>query len=80
MSWSSWKKGSVFFNVYFVRMKLFYHLRFISMYSVLNQLSEYIYFYISKSITSYTFLLAFKIVESLQCILKKQFIQYLIFP
>ena len=27
------------------------------------------YFYISKNITSYTFLLAFKIIKSLQCIL-----------
>ena len=36
------------------------------MYSVLNRLSE---FYVSKNITSYTFLLVFKIVESLQCIL-----------
>ena len=41
------------------------------MYSVLNELSEYIYMYISKNITSYSFLLAFKIVESLQCILKR---------
>ena len=40
------------------------------MYSVLNTLSEYTNFYISKNITSYTFLLVFKIVESLQCILK----------
>ena len=40
------------------------------MYNVLNTLSEYIYFYISKNITSYTFLLVFKIVESLQCIVK----------
>ena len=40
------------------------------MYSVLNALSEYTYFYISKNITLYTFLLDFKIVESLQCILK----------
>ena len=39
------------------------------MYSVLNTLSESTYFYRSKNITSYTFLLAFKIVESLQCIL-----------
>ena len=38
--------------------------------SVLSKLSKYTYFYGSKSITSYTFLLAFKIVESLQCILK----------
>ena len=40
------------------------------MYSVLNTLSGYRYFYISKNITSYTFLLVFKIVENLQCILK----------
>ena len=40
------------------------------MYSVLNTLSEYTYFYILKNITSYTFLLAFKIVESLQCTLQ----------
>ena len=40
------------------------------MYSVLSTLSEYTYFYISKNITSYTFFPVFKIVESLQCILK----------
>ena len=37
------------------------------MYSVLDTLSEYTYFYISKKIASYTFALIFKIVESLQC-------------
>ena len=42
------------------------------MYSVLNKLSKYIYFYISKNIASYTFLLVFKIVESLKCILKRK--------
>ena len=31
------------------------------MHSVLNTLSEYTYFYISENITSYTFLLDFKI-------------------
>ena len=41
---------------------------FIWMYSVLNTISEYTYFYISKNIASYTFLLAFKIDDSLQCI------------
>ena len=55
---------------YFVWRKFFKHLCFISMYSILNTLSEYTYFSISKNITSYTFLLVFKIVESLQCILK----------
>ena len=45
---------------------------FIPMYSVLNKFSEYIYLYESKNITSYAFLLVFKIVESLQCILNSQ--------
>ena len=35
------------------------------MYSVLNRLPKYTYFYISKNITSDTFYLVFKIVESL---------------
>ena len=39
------------------------------MYGVLNTLSDYTYFYISKKITSYNFVLVFKIVESLECIL-----------
>ena len=59
-----------FCTVYFVWRTFFKHLCFISMYSILNTLSEYTYFSISKNITSYTFLLVFKIVESLQCILK----------
>ena len=33
--------------------------------SVLNTLSEYTYFYISKNITLYTFSLLFRIIESL---------------
>ena len=44
----------------------------LKMYSVLNTLSEYTYFYMSKNITSYIFLLVFKIVESLQCILNSR--------
>ena len=40
------------------------------MYSVLNTLLEYTYFYISKDITSYTFLRVYKIVENLQHVLK----------
>ena len=39
------------------------------MYSVLNTLSECKYFYISKNITSFVFLLVFKTAESLKCIL-----------
>ena len=41
------------------------------MYSVLNTLSEYTNFYISKNIISYNFLLVFKIVENLQRIFKE---------
>ena len=40
------------------------------MHSALNALSGYTYFCMPKHITSYTFSLIFKIVESLQCILK----------
>ena len=76
MSWSSRKKKEdIFCTIYFIRMEDFYDLCFISMYSALNALLEYTYFYLSKNITSCTFvhaLLVFKIVESLQCILKKQ--------
>ena len=64
MSWISWKKKEgIFCTVYFVRRIFF--LTF-----VFYTLSEHTYFYISKNITSYTFLLVFKIIESLQCILK----------
>ena len=40
------------------------------MYSALNILSEYTYFYLSKNITSFNFLFNFQIIESLQCTLK----------
>ena len=63
---ASKKRG---FFVLFVRRKYFSHLCFMSMYSVLNTLAEYTIFYISKNNTSCTFLLVFKIWESLQCIL-----------
>ena len=42
------------------------------MYSICSAFSECTYFYISKKINSYTFLLVFKIVESLQCILNQK--------
>ena len=41
------------------------------MYSVLNVLSKYTYFYLSINISLCTFLLIFKVVESLQCILRE---------
>ena len=65
MSWSSrQKKEGNFCTVLVVRTKFFYHLCFISMHSVFNTLSEYTCIYISKNITSYTFLLVSKIVQT----------------
>ena len=65
MSWSSRKKNEgIFCTTYFCRKKLF-NICFMSVYIVLKTLSEYIYFYVSKNIASYTFLLVFKIVDSL---------------
>ena len=45
--------------------------------SELNTLLENTCFYISKNITSSTFFLVFKIVESLQCILKSLHLQFI---
>ena len=74
MSWSLQKKKErIFCNVYFVRKKFFQYLCFISSYGVLDKLSEYIYFYISKTFTSCTGLFVFKIVEVLQFIRKSFF-------
>ena len=68
MSWSlrkKRKKKGFFCAVYFVwRKHLFYPI-----YSVLNKLSEYIYFYIWRNITSF-FFVACLIVKNLHCILK----------
>ena len=70
------KKG-IFCTIYFVQKNSFDIFCFISMYVVLNTLSKYRYFYISKSVTLYTFLPIFKIVESLQCFLKSSFFGHL---
>ena len=59
------------YRLFCLGRKLFKHLRFISMFSILNTLSKYTHFYISKNITSYAFLLVSKIIENLlQYILK----------
>ena len=50
---------------------------FSSTYSVSNTLSEHIYFYMSKNITSTLFWLVIKIVENLQCTLKDKINFYL---
>ena len=73
ISWSSWKKKKGIFCIYhfFFVYRL---LCFNSMYSVLNTLSEYTYFYISKTLhTSSTFLIVLKIVKSQKCILKNKY-------
>ena len=53
------KKEFIFSKIYFVQSKFFKNY-LISMYRVLNKLSEYISFYISKNIASYTFVACFK--------------------
>ena len=69
MSWRSRKKKEgAFCTAYFVRKKFYQHLYFFSMYSVLNKLSKiHILLHTKKTV-----LLIFKIVESLQCILKSK--------
>ena len=52
---------------------------FISMHSVSNILSENTYFYISKNITRYTFLLVFKVVKSLQRTLNVEEVESIIY-
>ena len=59
MSWGSRKKKEGIFVPFILSkgnfFKIKFFLSFISMYSVLNTLSEYKYFYISKNITSNAF-------------------------
>ena len=47
--------NSAFFVTFILPEGTFFNICFISMYSALNKLSEYIYSYTSKNITSYTF-------------------------
>ena len=63
MSWKERKKIAFFVIVILSEGNL-YDMCFVSTYSVLNKLSKYIYFYISKNITSYTFLLLSKTLKS----------------
>ena len=65
MNQSSRKKKVFFCNVYFFRRIFFEYLCFISVYRVLNKLSECTYFSMSKTVASYAFLFVFKIVKSL---------------
>ena len=59
------KKEGIFCSVYFALRKFVFY----SIFSLLNILLEYTYFYIWKNTTSCTFLLLFKIIERLQCFL-----------
>ena len=73
MSWNSRKKKEGIFCVANFVQRNFFIISVLPQCSALNTLSEYIYFYILKNITSYTFLHVFKIIESLHCILKQTF-------
>ena len=69
---STKKKEGIFRTVYFVRREFFQDLCFISMYSVMNTLYVYTYFYIQKiSKLHKLLLLVSKIIVSLQCILNR---------
>ena len=70
MSWNSQNKKVYFLKHLFCPKKIFRHLCFIILNSAWNKLCGYIYFYTSKNIILYSFLLDFKIVDSLQSILK----------
>ena len=72
MSWSPREKSAFSYKVYVVRRTFFQHLCFISMYRVLNKPSDDIYCYISQRITSYAFLLIFKIVIAFSESLRKE--------
>ena len=64
------EKKRAFFVLFILSKRKFFKICvFISMYSVLNILPEYTYFYISKNITSYTFVACFQNRQNFQCIL-----------
>ena len=64
------KRGHFLYRLFFPK-EIFFNICVLSQYMVYwIHFSKYTYFYILKNITSYTFLFVFKIVESLQCILK----------
>ena len=70
------RKKSEFLYRLFCPKETFLTACFISMYSVLTTLSEYTYFYILKKNYFIYFLLASKIVESLQCIFNGLYFMY----
>ena len=64
MSWSLQKKNSAFFETFILFEGNFAAFVFYLSVYLLNKLSEYTSFYISKIITSYALLLVFKIAET----------------
>ena len=66
------KKRACFVPFILSEGNFFQHGCFILMYNILNVQSEYTYFYITKNVTTYSFLVVSKIVESLQCVLNKK--------
>ena len=85
MSWSlQKKKRGHFLHCWFCPNEIFltygFSVMFCVMYSVLNTLAGYTYFYRSKTIASYTFLLVFKLIGILQCILKGTLMQTWKYP
>ena len=62
MSWSLQKKKEWIFEKFILSEEKFFNIFFISIYGVLNELSEYIFIllYTSKNITLYTFVGCFQ--------------------
>ena len=69
------RKKRLFFVPFILSERNFLRFCFNKLYSVLNTLSEYTYFYISKILLHTLLLLVSKIVESLQCILKATYLE-----
>ena len=66
------KKKDIFYRLFCPKRNFLRFVFYLNISSILNTLSEYTYFYISKNNTS--LLLVFKIVESLHCIFNAVFI------
>ena len=77
MSWNWWKKERVHFLTIILSEGFFYYFSFILVHMVLNKLSEYIYFYISKNIISNNFCLFLKLSKAFSASLKTFQIRYI---
>ena len=78
MSWSLQKKKDNIFLTFILSVTDFFNICVLSQFIVLNVLSEYTYFYISKTLLHKLLLLVFKIVKDLQCIPKCNMLWYFI--